>query len=132
MTRSTAPLSLGRIGLANGGPGGCRPLNTVHKHGNEHTHTRTHTRLIDTHIPAVTSRFIHRLYNLPTPGMGEQGVLGTAPWRTEADRADLSGGPPGAERGTGSVGRATWQKDTHRCLKELSQRQLDLLLVPVA
>lgn len=51
------------------------------------------------------------LYNLPTPGIGEQGVLGTAPWRKEADMADLSGGPPGAERGTGSVGRATWDKD---------------------
>lgn len=47
------------------------------------------------------------LYNLPTPGMGEQGVLGIAPCRTEADSADLSGGPPGAERGTCAVGRAT-------------------------
>lgn len=77
-------------------------------------------------------RCIQKLYNLPTPGIGEQGVLGTAPWRTEADRAALSGGPPGAERGTGSVRRATWNKDTDRCLKELSQRQLDLLFIPVA
>lgn len=45
-------------------------------------------------------------YNLPTPGTGEQGVLGVAPCWTEADTAALSGGPPGAERGTGSVGRA--------------------------
>lgn len=48
MTRSTAPRSLGRIGLANGGPGGCRPVKTVHKHGNEHTHTNTHKT--DRHI----------------------------------------------------------------------------------
>lgn len=46
--------------------------------------------------------------HLPMPGMGEHGVRGTAPCWTEADRADLSGGPPGAERGTRSVG-----KDTH-------------------
>lgn len=58
--------------------------------------------------------------------MGEQGVLGTDPWRTEADRADLSGGPPGAERGTGSVGRATWQKDTHRCLKRTQSKAAGL------
>lgn len=75
---------------------------------------------------------LKRLYNLPTPGIGEQGVLGTAPWSREADRADLSGGPPGAERGTGSVGRATLDKDTDRRLKELSQRQLDLLFILVA
>lgn len=37
--------------------------------------------------------------NLPTPGIGEPGVLGIPP--------DLSGGPPGAERGTRSVGRTT-------------------------
>lgn len=48
MTRSTAPRSLGRIGLANGGPGGCRPVKTDHKHGNEHTHTNTHKT--DRHI----------------------------------------------------------------------------------
>lgn len=48
--------------------------------------------------------------NLPTPGIGEQGVLGTAPCWTEADRADLSGGPPGAERRTGSVGEQHWIK----------------------
>lgn len=73
--------------------------------------------------------------NLPTPGIGEQGVLGTAPWRTEADSADLSGGPPGAERGTGSGGTATWDTDTDWCLTELSkrqQRQLALLFIPVA
>lgn len=75
---------------------------------------------------------IQRLDNLPTPGIGELGVLGIAPWRTDADRADLSGGPPGAERGTGSVGRATSDKDTNRRLKQLSQRQLGLLFSPVA
>ena len=53
---------------------------------------------------------IHR--NLPTPGIGVQGVLGIAPVRIDADTADLSGGPPGAERGTSSVGRAKWEKDT--------------------
>lgn len=30
MTRSIAPLSLGRMGLANGGPGGCMPEKTTH------------------------------------------------------------------------------------------------------
>lgn len=84
------------------------------------------------YIEPFMPRCTQRLYNLPTPGIGEQGVLGTAPWRTEADRADLSGGPPGAERGTGSVGRATRDKDTDRCLNKLSQRQLGLLFIPVA
>lgn len=45
--------------------------------------------------------------HLPTPGIGEQGVLVIPPGWTEAGRPDLSGGPPGAERGTRSVGRAT-------------------------
>lgn len=52
------------------------------------------------------------------PGIGEQGVRGTAPCWTEADRADLSGGPPGAERGTRSAGRATLDKDTDMRLQE--------------
>lgn len=57
------------------------------------------------------------------PGIGEQGVRGTAPCWTEADRADLSGGPPGAERGTRSVGRATLDKDTDvRLLEPPCQR----------
>lgn len=47
------------------------------------------------------------------PGIGEHGVRGTAPCWTEADRADLSGGPPGAERGTRSGG-----KDTQMRLQE--------------
>lgn len=47
------------------------------------------------------------------PGIGEHGVRGTAPCWTEVDRADLSGGPPGAERGTRSV-----EKDTHMRLQE--------------
>lgn len=45
--------------------------------------------------------------NLPTPGIGEPGVLGIIPGWTEVGRPDLSGGPPGAERGTRSVGTAT-------------------------
>lgn len=66
------------------------------------------------------------------PSIGEEGVLGTAPCRTEADRADLSGGPPGAERGTRSVGRATQEMDTNWHLRELSQRQLALLFTTAA
>ena len=142
MTRSTAPLSLGRIGLANGGPGGWRPVKSTYMEMNTHEPTQDWWIQVyifqftdcfyNANIAAFTPRCIHRLHNLPTPGIGEQGVLGTAPWRTEADRADLSGGPPGAERGTGSVGKATWIEDTHRFLKELSQRQLDLPFVPVA
>lgn len=52
------------------------------------------------------------------PGIGEQGVRGIAPCWTEADRADLSGGPPGAERGTRSVRRATLDKNTDMRLQE--------------
>lgn len=66
------------------------------------------------------------------PSIGEEGVLSTAPCRTEADRADLSGGPPGAERGTRSVGRATQEMDTNWHLRELSQRQLALLFTTAA
>lgn len=32
MTLSTAPLSLGKMGLANGGPGGCMPAKTTNAH----------------------------------------------------------------------------------------------------
>lgn len=46
--------------------------------------------------------------NLPTPGIGEPGVLGISPGWTEVGRPDLSGGPPGAERGTCSVGEQQW------------------------
>lgn len=48
--------------------------------------------------------------NLPTPGTGEPGDLGII-W-TEAASPDLSGGPPGAERGTRSVGTATMDDRT--------------------
>lgn len=50
--------------------------------------------------------------NLPTPGTGEPGVLGIIPSWTEAGSPDLSGGPPGAERGTRSVGTATVDDQT--------------------
>lgn len=59
------------------------------------------------------------------PGIGVQGVRGTAPCWTEADRADLSGGPPGAERGTRSVGRATLDKDTDMRLQEPPSESLE-------
>lgn len=46
MTRSTAPLSLGRMGLANGGPGGCMPAKTVtHMEININTNTQKCTPL---------------------------------------------------------------------------------------
>lgn len=59
--------------------------------------------------------------------MGVQGVLGIAPDRIEADTADLSGGPPGAERGKGSGGRAIWDKDT---TTETSGFSFKLILLP--
>lgn len=103
MTRSTAPLSLGRMGLANGGPGGCMPAKTVHAHGNGDQY-KTHTNGLTFYCMTLACK------NLPTPGMGEQGVLSTAPCWMEGDRADLSGGPPGAERGKGSVREQHWIK----------------------
>lgn len=59
------------------------------------------------------------------PGIGVQGVRGTAPCWTEADRADLSGGPPGAEKGTRSVGRATLDKETDMRLQEPPSESLE-------
>lgn len=41
MTRSTAPLSLGRMGLAKGGPGGCIPANRVHTCNDHNAHAHT-------------------------------------------------------------------------------------------
>lgn len=49
--------------------------------------------------------------NLPTPGTGEPGDLGII-WTEAAISPDLSGGPPGAERGTRSVGTATMDDRT--------------------
>lgn len=100
MTRSTAPLSLGRMGLASGGPGGCMPANISPQ-----------TLSVITCGSWPFMRHIKSDFewcnNLPTPGIGEQSGLGTAPWGAGVDRANLSGGPPGAERGRGTVDRAT-------------------------
>lgn len=95
MTLSTAPLSLGRTGLANGGPGGCMPAKTTNAQIKRQMHDNHH----------VAGR------NLPTPGTGEPGDLGII-WTEEAS-PDLSGGPPGAERGTRSVGIATMDDRTN-------------------
>lgn len=159
MTRSIAPLSLGRMGLANGGPGGCMPAKTVtlvemkintNRKARQFEWRLGFIVLHCTAQPLAAFKYPAPQYNahtlcvaqcklahrcstyffvhshtepydaykyLPTPGIGEQGVLGIA----EADRADLSGGPPGAERGTVSVGRATLDKDTVMCVKGSSE-----------
>lgn len=68
--------------------------------------------------------------NLPTPLIGVQGVLSTAPWSIEVLGVDLSGGPPGADRESISDGKV--KADKRHSKSRRTQLKLNELFIPVA
>lgn len=69
MTRSIAPLSLGRMGLANGGPGGCMPAKTTHTQSLKAAQRQMHS-----YLPVSKRTYLHLV--LVSQGSGASPLAG--------------------------------------------------------
>lgn len=69
MTRSIAPLSLGRMGLANGGPGGCMPAKTTHTQSLKAVQRQMHS-----YLPVSKRTYLHLV--LVSQGSGASPLAG--------------------------------------------------------